>query len=153
MCAHEQNGVASLFKSLDVASPGIAEDVLRPRFQVFGQETLEIVRAARAMTIHYNDVTDTRRTSAAHSRVHLIGVQFAALLIKWMTGGNLLPRLNTRDTFHITENHDPHVALSPFILFSLLLFFCYFLQRANHIRCKPFSRFSNLSTRKELPRQ
>src|SRR5579884_2829828 len=110
--AHEENGVAALLKCLDV---------LRTRFEAVWLEAFEAVRASRAVTIHHHDISRPGRSCATHRRVHLVRVQLAALFIKWLARSHLFPGLDTRNTFHVTEDDDTHRMFTPYTFCGCLL--------------------------------
>src|SRR5574340_358833 len=106
MCAQKQDRVASLLKCVNVSCPGIPEDILRSRFQLLWNETLEAIRAACAMTIHDNYFSCPGCPCSSYSSIHLVCIQLPALLVESCASRNLVPVLYTGDALHITENND-----------------------------------------------
>src|SRR2546428_13672900 len=71
-------------------------------------KTFEAICSTGSVTIDDDDISCTCCASAAHGSVHLICIQFSALLVQCFTCRNLVPMLDARDAFHITENSNLH---------------------------------------------
>src|SRR5215471_15839429 len=108
MRAQKQDRIASLLECSSVPCPGIPEYILRSRFQLLRNEALEAIRAARTMAIHDNYLSCSCCPCPAHSSIHLVCIQFPALLIESCARSNLIPMLYTGDALHITKNNDAH---------------------------------------------
>ena len=113
--AEKEDGIVALLIGGDVTRPGIAKDVLRPRFQALRLEAFEAIRAARAVTIDDDDLSRPCRPRPAYRRVHLIGIEPSALLVEGGAAGDLFPGFDAGDALHIAENdytHNNHYSLS-----------------------------------------
>src|SRR6266478_10223088 len=108
MGTHKQDRIASLLKRCDVACPGIAENILSARFQVFRDEALKAVCSSGSVAVNDYDLTRPRRTGTTHGGIHLVGIEFSALFIKSCARGNLFPGLYAGDAFHITKDNNAH---------------------------------------------
>src|SRR5579883_2654461 len=108
MRAHKEDGIAALLECLGIARPGMAQHILRARFELVWDKAFEAKAAARAMTIHHNDVGCPCGACAPHCRVDLTSIEPASVFIGGMAPIDLLPGLNTTNSFHITEDDNAH---------------------------------------------
>src|SRR5262245_23636850 len=106
---HQQRCVAARLKWLNVAAPGMAEDVARAAFKLFWYQALEAVATARAMAIYDDDVIGARRLRSAHRGVDLARHKPAPLVVLRRAARHLLPDLDAGDAFHIYPDYNAHV--------------------------------------------
>ena len=60
------------------------------------------------MTIHHFDPACSGGAGTANRCIHLIRIEFAALLVERLSAGYLVPVFYTRNPFHIAENNNVH---------------------------------------------
>src|SRR5436305_13607438 len=63
------------------------------------------------MAIDCLDLTCAGGTGTPHRRIHLISIECAGLFVKGFACRKLVPGLDARNTFHVTEDNDTHTAL------------------------------------------
>ena len=74
------------------------------------------------MAIDYLDLTGSGGASSPHSGIHLVSIEFPALFVEGFTCRDLLPGLDARNAFHVTEDNDTHtIPLCP-IFYNLACF-------------------------------
>jgi hypothetical protein len=106
----EERSVTALLEKLRVLRPVVLHHVLARGIELVGNKRVEGPLAARAMTVHDDDLLRPSGLRPTHRRVDLLRIEITSLVVGalLLRSVRLLPLDDSGDAFHVAEDEDLH---------------------------------------------
>jgi len=92
----------------------MAKYILSDGLQPFVNQAAKRESATGSVTVNNHDIVHPSSVAASNRRVHFLGEQNAALLVKWSASVYLAPVLNAGHALHVTPQHGSHALVLDF---------------------------------------